>query len=85
MQASPGVAGAPIRVRMNVQTSRALTLLSDSTEAHMAIWRLRAALPACAVTVTGRDVVISSPGERESYEVDRALLRIPNARTYLSW
>ena len=45
VQPSPCAAVRPTRTRMSVQTSRALTLLSDSSEAHMAIWRLRAALP----------------------------------------
>lgn len=64
--------------------SHALTLLSDSIDAHMAIWRLRAALPECAVTIRGRDVIIAAAdgGDRE---VEWALSRIPDVRAYLSW
>ncbi|MDA0184316.1 hypothetical protein OJ997_28685 [Solirubrobacter phytolaccae] len=67
---------------MSPQTGRTLTLLNDSSEAHMAIWRLRAALPECPVMVKGRDVQIPTA---ERGEIDRALKRIPDARDYLSW
>jgi len=71
---------------MTVQSSHSLTLLSDSSEAHMALWRLRAALPGCAVTVEGKRVhVAPGNGTGPVVSIDRVMAQIPDARTHLSW
>ena len=70
---------------MTVQTSHSLTLLSDSSEAHMALWRLRAALPECAIKVEGRSVLIAAAdGVGPVTSLERVLARIPDGRTHLS-
>ncbi len=71
---------------MTVESAHSLTLLSDSSEAHMAIWRLRAALPEYVVTVEGKQVVIAAAnGIGTLASLDRVLSTIPNARTHLAW
>lgn len=75
--------------RMTVQSSHSLTLLSDNSEAHMALWRLRAALPECAITVEGQRVLVAAAGGLGSITsvepLERVMSRIPNARTHLAW
>lgn len=59
-----------------------LTLLNDSSEAHLALWRVRAALPDCSIKVDGKDVLIAAhPGS----SVERTLAHVPNLREHLSW
>jgi hypothetical protein len=73
--------------RMTVQTTHSLTLLSDSSEAHMALWRLRAALPECPITVRGTSVVVAPAAEGVGpvMSIERVMAQIPNARAHLSW
>jgi len=71
---------------MTVQTAHSLTLLSDTSEAHMALWRLRAALPGCAVTVKGTRVLVAPNGIGGTVtSIDRVMMQIPDARTHLAW
>jgi|GEM_PF-5769508 hypothetical protein len=63
---------------MNDRTTHSLTLLNDSSDAHMALWRLRAALPESAITVDGRTVKVA-----QAPALERVLAGIPSGRTYL--
>ena len=71
---------------MTVQSAHSLTLLSDSSEAHMALWRLRAALPGCAVPVQGKRVLVAPNGVGGPVtSIERVMAQIPDARAHLSW
>jgi len=79
------VLGAAAESRtMTVRITHSLTLLSDSSEAHMALWRLRAALPESAITVDGRSVKIATLGGADPVPgIERVIARIPSGRTHL--
>ncbi|MDA0183023.1 hypothetical protein OJ997_22130 [Solirubrobacter phytolaccae] len=71
---------------MTVHSSHSLTLLSDSSEAHMALWRLRAALPGCAITVEGTKVLVAPRGTGGPVtSIERVMAQIPDARSHLAW
>lgn len=69
---------------MTVRITHSLTLLSDSSEAHMALWRLRAALPESAITVDSRTVKIATPGGVDPVPgIERVIAQIPSGHTLL--
>ncbi len=68
---------------MTVRTMYALTLLGDGSETHMALWRLRAALPEYAITVDGERVKIATYGGIADPAIERVMARIPDARMHL--
>ena len=64
-----------------------LSCLQDAAQrqqAHMGLWRLRAALPESAITVDGRTVKIATLGGADPVPgIERVMARIPSGSTHL--